>query len=259
MGSGCQRLCIFILSLLSCLGAISASASNTTPPWMDANDDPSSRAQKLLAVMTLTEKVALLHGVPGEYVGTIPGNTRLNIPALYMNDGPQGFRAPLSLEGTTTAWPSGLTVAATWDVNMARSWGRAMGKEFWDKGSNVQLGPGVNVARIPVNGRNFEYISGEDPHLGAELVAPAIDGIQSNNVIATVKHYVQNNQETNRNSISANVDERTQWEIYYPPFEAAVDAGVLSVMCSYNKINDTWACENNSTLNKDLKSRMNYK
>ena len=107
-----------------------------------------------------------------------------------------------------------------------------MGKEFFDKGANVQLGPGMCITRVPRNGRNFEYISGEDPVLGAELVGPVIEGIQSQGVIANAKHWVQNNQETDRGDVDENVDERTQFELYYPPFEAAAAAGVGSVMCS---------------------------
>lgn len=96
----------------------------------------------------------------GEYVGTVPANSRLNIPALLYNDGPQGFRDDAN-PGTTTAFPSGLNIAATWDKEMAGLWGEKMGKEFFDKGANVMLGPGLNVARVPKNGRNFEYMSGE--------------------------------------------------------------------------------------------------
>jgi beta-glucosidase len=107
-----------------------------------------------------------------------------------------------------------------------------MGKEFFDKGANVQLGPGMCITRVPRNGRNFEYISGEDPVLGAELVGPVIEGIQSQGVIANAKHWVQNNQETDRGDVDENVDERTQFELYYQPFEAAAAAGVGSVMCS---------------------------
>ena len=119
-----------------------------------------------------------------------------------------------------------------------------MGAEFHGKGANVQLGPGMCVARVPRNGRNFEYLSGEDPVLGVNMVPPVVKGIQSKGVIANAKHYVNNNQETNRGDVSENVDERTQFEIYYPPFEAASDAGVGSIMCSYNKIRNTWSCEN---------------
>lgn len=123
-----------------------------------------------------------------------------------------------------------MTVGVTWDVQLAAEWGRAMGKEFYDKGANVQLGPGVCLARVPKNGRNFEYISGADPYLGYAMVNPVISGIQSQNVIANVKHFAMNNQETNRNSMSSNVDERTRFEMYYPPFEGAVEADVGSAV-----------------------------
>jgi beta-glucosidase len=179
-------------------------------------------------------------------------NTRLGIPPINMNDGPQGFRDNNSPQ-TTTAWPSGLTMAAGWDVDAMLEWGTGMGKEFYDKGSNVQLGPGLCLARVPRNGRNFEYLSGEDPYLGYKLVQPVIKGIQSQKVVANAKHYILNNQETNRNAVSENVDERTRFEMYYPPFKGATEAGVGSVMCSYNKINGAWSCENPITLAHDLK------
>lgn len=119
----------------------------------------------------------------------------------------------------------------------------------------MQLGPGVCLARVPNNGRNFEYLSGEDPFLGYTMVQPVVRGIQSKGVIANAKHYVNNNQETNRTGVSENVNERVEFEMYYPPFQGAVDAGVGSFMCSYNKINGTWSCENNRTLGTDLKVR----
>lgn len=244
-----------IAASLCCLLASSAVLASPKP-WMDdVNSDPEERAKKLLAMMTLDEKITMLHGVAGPYVGNVPANTRLGIPALNLNDGPQGFRDNAH-PGTTTCWPSGLTVGATWDPSAVRAWGAAMGKEFYGKGANIQLGPGLCVARVPVNGRNFEYLSGEDPYLGLVLVKPAVDGIQSQRVMANAKHYVQNNQETNRGSVSENVDERTQFEIYYPPFEGAVEAGVGSFMCSYNKINNVYSCENNQTLAVDLKQRL---
>ncbi|KAL3892687.1 MAG: hypothetical protein SGPRY_014887, partial [Prymnesium sp.] len=135
---------------------------------------------------------------------------------------------------------------------------------------NVQLGPGVCLARVPLNGRNFEYISGEDPFLGATLVGPAVKGIQSQGVIANAKHWVDNNQETHRGWVSAQVDERTQFEMYYPPFEAAIKAGahlsllpcalrVGSIMCSYNKIGGVYSCEKSSSLLRDLKGRLGFK
>ena len=113
--------------------------------------------------------------------------------------------------------------------------------------------------RIDQGGRNFEYLSGEDPYLGYVLSQPAVKGIQDQNVMANAKHYVNNNQETDRTTIDENVDERTRFEMYYPPFEGAIEAGVGSVMCSYNLVNGVHACENNSTMNTDLRTKLGFK
>lgn len=243
-------------------------------PWMNKADPPGVRAKKLVKEMKMEEKLVMLHGpispmpccecfnkTTGKiidkacaYTGNVVPNERLGIPPIHMNDGPQGFRENM-WPGTTTAWPSSLTVAASWDPVATGKWGDGMGKEFFAKGANVQLGPGVCLARVPRNGRNFEYLSGEDPFLGHELVQPVIKGIQDNNVVANAKHYVNNNQETNRGSVSELVDERTRFELYYPPFWGATKAGLGSIMCSYNKINGVWSCENPETLGnlkKDL-------
>jgi len=213
---------------------------------------PEQRAQQILSQMTQDEKITMIHGAGSSYTGYIPKNTRLNIPAIQMNDGPQGFRDNAH-PGTTTQWPGALTVSQTWDVNLLYQFGQAMGLEFFQKGANVQLGPGLNVARVPTCGRNFEYLSGEDPFLGAQAATQVVKGIQSQKVIATAKHYINNNQEQDRNTVSANDDERTRMEIYAPPFFASVAAGVGSIMCSYNKINNVYACENQQTLNTELK------
>jgi len=186
------------------------------------------------------------------------------VPCFHLNDGPQGFRGDA---GTSTSWPASLTVAAAWDPEAMRLWGAAMGDEFYRKGAHVQLGPGLCVARIPRNGRNFEYLSGEDPYLGYVLAKPVVEGIQSAGVVANAKHWVNNNQETDRGTISENVDERTQFEIYYPVFEGAIAGNVGSFMCSYNKVcqncNATeigkWSCENPDTLKVDLKERLGFK
>ena len=228
-------------------------------PWSEISLGPTERARRLVANMTLEEKLSMLHGPVGgtamcsdsprcAYVGNVAPVERLQIPPINMNDGPQGFRTTDALKGTSTAWPSGLTLAASWDEAAALEWGRGMGKEFYDKGSNVQLGPGLNVARVPTNGRNFEYLSGEDPYLGYRMVQPVVKGIQSQKVLANAKHFILNNQETNRIGVSSEIDERTRFEMYYPPFEGAIEAGVASVMCSYNKINNQWSCENPTTL-----------
>jgi len=215
---------------------------------------PEEKAKAMLAKMSIDEKILMLHGAKGGYTGNTPENKNLKIPPLNLNDGPQGFRT-----GGTTCWPSDLTLGGTWDLELAKKFGVAIGKEFYDKGSNVMLGPGMNVARVPRNGRNFEYISGEDPFLGYHMVQPVIRGIQSQNVIANAKHYINNNQENNRGNVNEIVDERTRHEIYLPPFEGAVNADLGSIMCSYNRINAVHACENNVTLNTDLKGHLGFK
>ena len=210
-----------------------------------------------LESLTLDEKISLVHGMDvTNYTGQLAGIPRFSIPSIALNDGPQGFRA--KVPGTSTAWPCALNMAATWDVDLTTRWGAAMAREFRDKGTSVLLGPGVNVIRIPQNGRNFEYLSGEDPVLGASLVSAQISAIQGEGIIANIKHFVHNNQETERTHVDSVVDHRTHWELYMPPFEAAVKAGVLSVMCSYNKINGRYACENASTIG-DLKSKLGFR
>jgi beta-glucosidase len=228
-------------------------------PWMNVKDTPEERAKKLLAQMNLDEKLSLLHGYGGDYVGNVPSitvsKTGGKIPALHLEDGPSGVA-----DGVTqvTCWPSALTVVATWNRESMKAYGTALAEEQFGKGTNVMLGPMVNLGRVPFGGRNFESF-GEDPVLAARMTESNILGVQSQPMIATVKHFVDNNQEDNRTVTSANVDERTQYEMYYPAFEAAIKVGVGAVMCSYNRINDTYACENDQTLNKDLKQKLGFK
>lgn len=132
-----------------------------------------------------------------------------------------------------------------------------MATEFKDKGANVALAPGIGIARVANAGRNFEYLCGEDPTLGASLVGSVVTGIQDTGVIANAKHWVNNEIEEDRKKVSANVNERVRFELYYPPFQAAIDAGVLSVMCAYNRVNDVYACENNETISQ-LKDTMGF-
>jgi beta-glucosidase len=225
----------------------------TVPAAVSAAVD---RARATVSSMTLDEKLSLLYGVnpapAGPYIGEVAAVPRVGLPGMRLNDGPQGFRCDAH-PGTTTQWPSALTVAASWSRDAMRRWAEAMGDEFAGKGANVFLGPGVNVARVPRNGRNFEYQSGEDPHLGAALVTPFVSGMQSRGVVAVVKHYLNNNQEENRFGVDAMVDERVQRELYLPPFEAAVrgdgvEPGAMSVMCAYNKVGGTYACENEAAI-----------
>ena len=172
-------------------------------PWLTPGAPPATRALALLKEMTLAEKVERLHGQcvgwpcqPNEklkvpYVGNVLGNERLAIPQLNLNDGPQGFRGE---QGTSTAWPAALSAASSWSPETMRQWGAAMGQEFWRKGSNVQLGPGLCVARVPVNGRAFEYLSGEDPYLGQTLAKATVEGIQSQHVMANAKREMHSYQ-----------------------------------------------------------------
>jgi len=155
-------------------------------PWLNSADPPATRAAALVKAMNISEKVHMFHGSCDGYVGNVCGNERLGIPALKMNDGPQGYRDNAH-PGSSTAWPCSLAIGATFDRAAAYAWGAAMGDEFYRKGSNVQLGPGMCIARVPRNGRNFEYISGEDPYLGYVMVQPVINGIQSQGVVANAK------------------------------------------------------------------------
>ena len=172
-----------------------------------------------------------------------------------LNDAGQGVG---DQELGTTAFPAPIAQSSSWDPALQFRFGQALGSEAWQKGINVQLAPGVEIDRVPLNGRNFEYMS-EDPYLAGQGGAAEIQGIQTNPVIATVKHYVANSQETNRMTDSSNVDERTLQEIYLPAYEAAVRQGHAgSVMCSYNRINDVYACENPTTLTTVLKKQFGF-
>lgn len=228
------------------------------------SDDAETRAAKLVAQMTLKEKASLLVGGPGNYSGNLPPIPRLGIPEQRGNDGPQGFNGHA---GTQTSFPCSLSVAATWDTAMATMFGEATAEEFDAKGANVMLGPALNLARVPLDGRNFEYLSGEDPALGAAMAAKVVTAVQSKGIVAVAKHFINNNQETSRFTVNEVIDERTHMELYMPPFEAAVKAKVGSVMCSYNKLTivgkddgavATWACENPDSLSTELKQRIGF-
>jgi len=197
-----------------------------------------------LSAMTLDEKIALVSGTGFDTVGV----SRLHIPSLRMTDGPLGVRV-----GQATAFPAGTLLAATFDPALVERVGAAIARETKGHGKNVILGPAVNIARTALCGRNFEYY-GEDPELAARTAVAYIKGVQSQGVVATVKHFAANNQETDRMVVSAEVDARALHEIYMPAFEAAVrQAGVWAVMCAYNRIGGVYACENPGLLDRTLK------
>eukprot|EP00933_Yihiella_yeosuensis_P036432 TRINITY_DN3017_c4_g1_i1.p1 TRINITY_DN3017_c4_g1~~TRINITY_DN3017_c4_g1_i1.p1 ORF type:complete len:775 (-),score=157.33 TRINITY_DN3017_c4_g1_i1:262-2586(-) len=231
---------------------------------------PQARAKALKTVSKLTEKelrslVRGSHfsftGLPeaGYYIGNTEALPQHHLPALKMQDAGQGFRTTeAKTEGTTTAWPCLLALAATWSPKLVRTVAEAIGQEFKGKGANVLLGPSINVHRGAAAGRNFEYLSGEDPYLGSILTRAYVEGVQSQGVMAVAKHFAFNEQERDRMSEDSFPDERTAKELYYPPFQAAVDAGVASFMCSYNKVNGTYACGNKKLLKETLRGSMGF-
>jgi beta-glucosidase len=219
----------------------------TTQASAQTND---AKVEGLLERMTLEEKIQVLHGAFRRgFIGYVPAIPRLGIPELALTDGPAGVR-----HGPGTAFPAPVALAATWDRALAHGYGAALGAETKAKGQNILLGPMVNIVRVPEGGRNFETF-GEDPYLTAQIATAEIRGIQSQGVMAEVKHYAANNQEKDRLQVSADVDERTLREIYLPAFEAAVkEAKVGSVMAAYNKVNGTFSSENPHLLKDILKN-----
>lgn len=219
-------------------------------PRVEGVEEARARAEDIVADMTFDEQLALVHGEYGNYVGNLAAAGPL--AALGLDDGPAG----VARFSGVTAFPSPITLAATWDRALVRRWGAAMGAEQRGKGVAVQLGPMMNMARVALAGRNFEGF-GEDPYLASELAAQDVRGIQENGVVATAKHFVGNEQETNRETENSVIDERTLHEVYYAPFEASVAAGVGAVMCSYNRLNGAYACENPQALD-DLRNTLGF-
>jgi beta-glucosidase len=192
--------------------------------------------------MTLDEKIAMAHGVDGPWVGNVTNIARLGIPALRLQDGPAGVASWKSSVTLVTAFPAPVAMAAAWDPALMRQAGAYMAVEERGKGVHVHLTPMIDMVRAPQGGRGFE-VFGEDPFLASVLAAAQVQGVQSQGVIANAKSFVNNDQETDRGSASSDVDARTQHEIYFPPFRAAVRAGVGSFMTAYNRVNGTFASE----------------
>jgi len=202
------------------------------------------RAAEIVAQMTLDEKIAYVGGYDSWYIRPVE---RLGLPAVKMVDGPQGVRN----NTRSTLYPSGVAAAATWNRELIGKMGVALGQDSRARGVHILLGPGVNIYRSPMCGRNFEYF-GEDPYLAGQVAVSYIKGLQSQGVMACIKHFAGNNQEWDRHSVSSDIDERTLHEIYFPAFEAAVkEADVASVMTSYNLLNSVHASES-KYLNYDI-------
>jgi len=223
-----------------------------------------ARVHDLLSRLTLEEKIGLLHGSSKFATAGVP---RLGVPPLWMSDGPHGVREEIGpdtwnpaghTDDFSTAMPVGICLAATWNPDMAREDGRTIAQEALARGKNIMLGPGMNIMRTPLNGRNFEYL-GEDPYLAGKMAVGFIAGEQSQGIASCAKHFALNDQETQRGSIDVEVDDRTLHEIYLAPFKAAVQEGqVLSVMGAYNRFHGHYCCENDELLNKILKKEWGF-
>ncbi len=233
---------------------ITIPASTATLAEASPVQNPDVRAARLVARMTLDEKIQMVHGVQKDgYIGYVPPIPRLGIPALALTDGPAGVR-----QGQATQLPAPIGLAAGFDTGLATAYGDVLGTETALKGQNMMLGPNVNIARVPQNGRTFEAF-GEDPHLAGAIAAPEIQGIQRQRVIGTVKHYAGNNQEIDRGTVNDVIDQRTLQEIYLPAFRAAVtEGGSGSVMCAYNKVNGPYSCENKPLLTDVLRTQFHF-
>lgn len=247
----------FLTTLLFACALTAASAQ--TPVYMDDAQPLEARVKDALSRMTLEEKVALCHAQSKFSSAGVP---RLGIPELWMSDGPHGVRAEINwndwgyanwTNDSITAFPALTCLAATWNPEMSAKYGKAIGEEARYREKDVLLGPGVNIYRTPMNGRNFEYM-GEDPYLAGVMCVPYIQELQKNGVAACVKHYALNNQELWRGHIDVYLSDRALHEIYLPAFKAAVvEGGAWSIMGAYNQIRGQHACHNDFALNQILK------
>lgn len=247
-----------------CAVALSMGAMAQIPVYQDQTKPIEERVKDALGRMTLEEKVAMCHA---QSKFSSPGVPRLGIPELWMSDGPHGVREEIQwgswsnaawTNDSCTAFPALTCLAATWNPEMAALYGKAVGEEARFREKDILLGPGANIYRTPLNGRNFEYL-GEDPHLTSTMIVPYVQELQRNGVAACVKHYALNNQEKQRWNVDVIVSERAMYEIYLPGFKAAVqEGGAWSIMGAYNKILGTHACHNDLTLNKILKGEWGF-
>lgn len=248
-----------------CFGSPVIWAADAAPPlYLDPAQPVEARVEDLLSRLTLDEKLALVHADSKFTTAAIP---RLGIPRRWMSDGPHGVREDVGPdtfvpEGRTddfaTYLPVAMALAATWNPDAARAYGDVIGEEARKRGKDIMLGPGVNIMRTPLNGRSFEFL-GEDPFLAARLAVSYIRAVQSHDVASCVKHFAANNQETQRNTVDVEMDERTLREIYLPVFEAAVkEAHVWAVMGAYNRFRGQHCCHNDDLLNQVLKGEWGF-
>jgi beta-glucosidase len=266
---------VFWLAItVACLLPLSAAQSTQkNHPWMSPGLSPDERATMVVKEMTLDEKISLLHGTgmvglspmsplavhSNGGAGYVVGIPRLGIPAIQMSDAAYGVRMSGENGRYSTALPSCIAGAATWDLKGGYEYGALIGRELRAQGYNMSLGGGVNLTREPRNGRTFEYM-GEDPVLAGKMVAAVIKGEQAQHVIGDIKHYALNDQESGRNAVNVHIDERAARESDLLAFEIGVeDSDVGAVMCSYNRVNGDYACENKYLLTDVLKKDWKFK
>lgn len=236
----------FGIACVLAMNVLGVSAQKWFSPEVDKQVD------EILSQMTVEEKLSYLRGASWMGTNEYP---RIGISSMKMSDGPQG----LGTQGKSTAYPSTITLAATWNKDLALQYGESLGRDCNARGINILLGPAVNIHRAPFCGRNFEYM-GEDPYLAGQTAAKYIKGVQSKGVVATVKHFIANNSDYDRHNISNDIDERTLFEIYFPAFEMAVkEADVAAVMTSYNLLNGIYTSETPWLLRDVLRERWGFK
>lgn len=250
---------IFLLLLVTTF-----SLKAETPVYLDPTQTLESRIEDALGRMTLKEKISIIHA---QSKFSSPGVQRLGIPELWTTDGPHGIRPEVLWDewvqacwsnDSCVAFPALTCLAATWNPELSALYGKSIGEEARYRKKSVILGPGVNIYRTPLNGRNFEYM-GEDPYLAGEMVVPYVKGVQSNGVAACVKHFALNNQELNRHTTNVIIDDRTLYEIYLPAFKKAViEGGTWSIMGAYNYYKDQHLCHNQYLLNDILKGEWGF-
>ena len=266
-----QRLLVLFFVVAS-IGAVFARSGPQTHPWNNSSLTPDERASLVLKEMTLDEKIGLLHGTgmaglsplsplivqSNGGAGYVPGIPRLGIPPIQMSDAAYGVRMSGENGRYSTALPSDVAGAASWDLEAAYEYGALIGRELRAQGYNMSLGGGVNLTREPRNGRTFEYM-GEDPVLAGKMVASVIKGEQAQHVLGDIKHYALNDQESGRNAVNVNIDQRAARESDLLAFEIGIkESDVAAVMCSYNRVNGDYSCENKYLLTDVLKRDWNF-
>jgi beta-glucosidase len=272
-----KKLVFFFAVFFALLGvtflSFTAHSAPKDQPWKDANLSPDERASLIVKEMTLDEKITLLHGTgmaglgpmsplavgSNGGAGYVVGIPRLGIPAIQMSDAAYGVRSSGENGRYSTALPSDVAGAASWDLEAGYEYGALIGRELRAQGYNMSLGGGINLTREPRDGRTFEYL-GEDPVLAGKMVGAVMKGLQAQHVIGDIKHYALNDQESGRNAVNVNIDKRAARESDLLAFEIGLgETDIAAVMCSYNRVDGDYACENNYLLNQVVKKDWNFK